>query len=162
MSFESKYCLGTLCKRGHDYEGTGMSLRYKSNGDCILCHKIYGKKREDVDRIIKKICARKYRKADPKKHNAAVMKHYRNNLKQMNVIAKMRWEKRKQDQKYLEEAARYKQRWQQKKFHWREVMQEAKQQPQEVRDEILQQVKEAVNLKIQFLDLHNQYKEIRK
>jgi len=28
---KSKYYLGTVCKRGHDYEGTGMSLRYKSN-----------------------------------------------------------------------------------------------------------------------------------
>ena len=33
---EGKY-LGSLCKRGHDWEGTGKSLRYKGNSNCILC-----------------------------------------------------------------------------------------------------------------------------
>jgi len=32
----NKY-LGTLCKRGHDYNGTGMSLRYKSKNNCVTC-----------------------------------------------------------------------------------------------------------------------------
>lgn len=30
--------LGRLCKRGHDYEGTGKSLRYRNNSGCIECH----------------------------------------------------------------------------------------------------------------------------
>jgi 5-methylcytosine-specific restriction endonuclease McrA len=33
----SKYCLGNLCNRGHDHEGTGKSLRYKSNYVCVDC-----------------------------------------------------------------------------------------------------------------------------
>ncbi len=42
---DNKY-LGTLCKRGHDWEGTGKSLRYEKQGggSCIECqnnhHKI--------------------------------------------------------------------------------------------------------------------------
>ena len=32
---DNKY-LGSLCKRGHDYEGTGKSLRYAS-GECFKC-----------------------------------------------------------------------------------------------------------------------------
>lgn len=40
-----KFCLGTLCKQGHEYENTGFSLRYKRNGkgakgnDCVECSK---------------------------------------------------------------------------------------------------------------------------
>ncbi len=30
-----KFCLGTLCKQGHEYENTGFSLRYKRNGKDI-------------------------------------------------------------------------------------------------------------------------------
>ncbi len=33
---ENKY-LGTLCKRGHDYEGTGKSLRYIIGHECMKC-----------------------------------------------------------------------------------------------------------------------------
>lgn len=35
---ESRYYLGTLCKRGHDYCGTGLSLRYPSR-HCVECLK---------------------------------------------------------------------------------------------------------------------------
>ena len=31
--------LGSLCKRGHDYMGTGHSLRYKKFRSCVLCSK---------------------------------------------------------------------------------------------------------------------------
>jgi len=49
----SKHYLGTLCKRGHDYKGTGKSLRYKciqkgkKTGPCIECRK-EANKREDI------------------------------------------------------------------------------------------------------------------
>lgn len=33
----SKYRLGKLCKRGHDWNGTGMSLRKLHNGGCCAC-----------------------------------------------------------------------------------------------------------------------------
>ena len=36
---ENKY-LGKLCKRGHDWNGTGKSLRFKSDRCCIICQKI--------------------------------------------------------------------------------------------------------------------------
>lgn len=29
--------MGALCKRGHDHEGTGMSLRKKSDRACVVC-----------------------------------------------------------------------------------------------------------------------------
>ena len=45
----SKFKLGTLCKRGHDYEGTGQSLRYLRSiglGGCVACTRESGAKRD--------------------------------------------------------------------------------------------------------------------
>jgi hypothetical protein len=36
---DNKY-LGSLCKRKHNWNNTGKSLRYKSNGGCVECSKI--------------------------------------------------------------------------------------------------------------------------
>jgi hypothetical protein len=33
----SRYKLGKLCRRGHDYEGTGQSLLYRRNSVCVAC-----------------------------------------------------------------------------------------------------------------------------
>ena len=42
MEFDtSKHKLGGLCKRGHEWEDSGMSLRTKSNSECIECRKVY-------------------------------------------------------------------------------------------------------------------------
>ena len=43
----SKFKLGALCKRGHDYEGTGRSLRYLSKSMCTECNKMAGKNRRE-------------------------------------------------------------------------------------------------------------------
>ena len=37
---EAKYYFGKLCKRQHDYQGSGQSLRYKRDRCCIECYKI--------------------------------------------------------------------------------------------------------------------------
>ncbi len=34
---ETKYYLGSLCKRGHDYDGTEKSLRSNKNRTCFYC-----------------------------------------------------------------------------------------------------------------------------
>ncbi len=36
---EGVHYLGTLCKRGHDYENTGQTLRLKSSNDCTACNR---------------------------------------------------------------------------------------------------------------------------
>lgn len=38
---ESKYYLGKLCKRLHDWHGTGRSLRLLTGRDCVECKRIY-------------------------------------------------------------------------------------------------------------------------
>ncbi len=41
---KSKFYLGNLCKRGHDYEGSGQSLRYLSNNNCRACEALHHKR----------------------------------------------------------------------------------------------------------------------
>jgi 5-methylcytosine-specific restriction endonuclease McrA len=36
-----KLFLGSLCKRGHDYDGTEMSLRHINNGYCTACDRLH-------------------------------------------------------------------------------------------------------------------------
>ena len=66
---ETKYYLGKLCKRGHDYDGTGKSLRYMSH-NCVECIKNYRK--ENADKLKEYI--KNYRKENPEK-----LKEYRKN-----------------------------------------------------------------------------------
>jgi 5-methylcytosine-specific restriction endonuclease McrA len=35
---ESRHRLGKLCPHGHEFQGTGQSMRYKVNGACVACH----------------------------------------------------------------------------------------------------------------------------
>jgi hypothetical protein len=55
MSIDDNKTLGVLCRKGHEYKNTGKSLRYKKNGDCILCVKMRQEKRKKkpVDRLEK-------------------------------------------------------------------------------------------------------------
>jgi hypothetical protein len=38
---KSKYKLGQLCGKGHDWNGTGQGLRYINGGKCIACQKLW-------------------------------------------------------------------------------------------------------------------------
>lgn len=40
----SKFYLGVLCKKGHDWEGTGQSLRYQSSRGCSICRSLQEKR----------------------------------------------------------------------------------------------------------------------
>lgn len=42
------FFLGSLCKRGHDWQGTGRSLRYQTDGGCVRCQKERTKKFYDL------------------------------------------------------------------------------------------------------------------
>lgn len=46
----SRYVLGSLCKRGHDWHGTGRSLRILRNGDCLECHHVRHEQRTEKGR----------------------------------------------------------------------------------------------------------------
>src|SRR5687768_11450329 len=36
----TRYRLGKLCPQGHDYQGTGQSLRRQRQGDCVECGRV--------------------------------------------------------------------------------------------------------------------------
>jgi len=44
----NKYYLGTLCKREHDYNNTGKSLRYKKGRNCYCCLQEYYQSNKDT------------------------------------------------------------------------------------------------------------------
>lgn len=59
---ESKFHLGKLCKRGHEYGGTGRSLRNKSNG-CVECQKLLSNTwREKHRDHVNELCRKRYPK----------------------------------------------------------------------------------------------------
>lgn len=67
----AKFYLGKLCKRGHEWEGSGQSLRYRS-GDklCVECQKVrkhkYDKaKSEQLKEVKRKQREEKFAKIDP-------------------------------------------------------------------------------------------------
>ena len=45
MELTDRRYLGVLCKRGHEYENTGKSLRKKDNNDCVACASMRGRER---------------------------------------------------------------------------------------------------------------------
>lgn len=47
IGIPEKYKLGALCKKGHDWKGTGYSLRRKSHNRCLECEKL---RRNDPER----------------------------------------------------------------------------------------------------------------
>lgn len=44
VELRKAYRLGVLCARGHDYHGSGQSLRKRSNGGCVACDQTTGKR----------------------------------------------------------------------------------------------------------------------
>lgn len=42
----TKFYLTTLCKRGHDWQGTGQSLLRRGNGNCVQCQRELRRARE--------------------------------------------------------------------------------------------------------------------
>jgi hypothetical protein len=68
--------LGQLCLRGHDYNKTGKSIRYKTSRSCVVCALGNEQKRLDQDA---------YNKAYRKKHK-----------KQINARSKAWYQKNKQ------------------------------------------------------------------
>jgi len=95
---ESKYYLGTLCKRGHDYEGTGKSLRFIS-GHCTLC--FYQRKR---------VYQRKKYKENPAKYIEEARNYRKQNPIKTKLKDKLQYQKRKEDSIWISYLKQYKRR----------------------------------------------------
>lgn len=95
---DNKY-LGSLCKRGHDWEGTGQSLRRKGNSNCIACEKEYDRmpeireRRNEYNRQYRKIPANKKRtktyQALPKQRERS-RAYYQEHKEEITVYYKQR------------------------------------------------------------------------
>ena len=168
MKFNSdKHYLGTLCKRGHDWEGTGKSLRNKRGRECLLCKIITNKKHMQTDSAKKRAAARsrKYyhknsekvskrtkiynqKESVKKKHNEYVKKYYKKNGKyrkkmQAYQIAYVQ----RPDVKARKRAYSIQRRL------FKEVIAWAKTQPEEEKNCWLKLVEQSINERIKILDL---------
>lgn len=71
MLDETKFYIGKLCKRGHEYGDSGGSLRYKNNRKCCEC--VRGIKKEYYKSEKGKEVRQKYQKTE--KYKASVMEY---------------------------------------------------------------------------------------
>lgn len=67
MTDKTNKYLGSLCKRGHDHEGTGKSLRYSNRGSCVECTVSAGAKWRKANPEKVREYTRKWREANPEK-----------------------------------------------------------------------------------------------
>jgi len=112
---EGKY-LGGICKRGHDWNGTGKSLRYKTSKGCIECNYITGlnyfyNNRKKCNEKTRKYWARNNEKKrarkrelysqDPERHKRYSRKSYYANIECIRE-KKRKWRKlhRKEAREY--------------------------------------------------------------
>lgn len=82
---QEKFYLGKLCKRGHDYDGTGSSLRVNSHHQCLACKRKYEREWSGEKWKGDKEYYVKYRQSDKCK---AYEKKRRGTLKHKKYMAK--------------------------------------------------------------------------
>lgn len=75
MFDETKYYLGALCKHGHEYAGTGKSLRYKVQWKCVQCMRDHVKKWRETNPEKKREMDRQYVKTAAGKHTRHKANH---------------------------------------------------------------------------------------
>jgi hypothetical protein len=77
----NRHELGNLCKRNHEWQGTGKSLRFKHNWLCIMCKREnHHSRKQDIEYIKKrrdqnKKARAKYLAENPKANIKAVVKY---------------------------------------------------------------------------------------
>jgi len=88
------HIMGALCARGHDYNGSGMSVRYGKSRKCVICNRIYiNKYKMEHEAQTKAIQAQYYlenkqaikqRVKDRRKKNPGKDKEYRQSWRENN------------------------------------------------------------------------------
>lgn len=93
--------LGTLCKRGHDHEGSGRSLRRSSNRSCVVCNywcdleKARARKQKwrQANREKLRVKSKEWRQAYPEKARAKNEKWRQANLEKSRAHNRKMWRK---------------------------------------------------------------------
>lgn len=79
---QTGYVLGVLCRRRHDHDGTGKSLRYRS-GSCVACQTENAKARRAVDGEQMNAKSAEWHRAHPQNGRAAVRRYYSANREKL-------------------------------------------------------------------------------
>ena len=80
----AKTYLGSLCKRGHDHEDTGMSLRYMRGWVCVECAKEESATRRIKEKEKIRTYQKKYRIDNKKKLAQQKRVYYLKNKERLN------------------------------------------------------------------------------
>jgi len=87
MIKENHY-LGGLCKQGHDYEGTGKSLRYRSTRQCRKC--LLLRNQDEEYKEYKYLSNKKLRESNRERYNNYSNKSYHKHIIKNRIKAKAR------------------------------------------------------------------------
>lgn len=81
----ARHFLGTLCRRGHDWQHSGKSLRAKHNRVCLECKLEHWHRRKRLNRADRvrrnNLATTKFRLADPAAHNRRTIEYTRKKRK---------------------------------------------------------------------------------
>ena len=90
---ERKHHLAHLCAQGHDWNNTGKSLRYLSNGKCVQCQKERSSRHYQRNRELVIARTREWQRQNPiaSAENAARVKAYRQKQKEQGTYVRSRY-----------------------------------------------------------------------
>lgn len=93
--------LGTLCRRGHDYNGIGESLRYRRNrqggqGGCVECLAITALRNREANPERYREVKEQYRIKNRKRQNQWAKDHYAANIERIKAEHKKYYQKNKE------------------------------------------------------------------
>jgi len=168
---KSKYFLGKLCRHWHRYEGTLKSLRRHTSRRCVVCVRVYIRKRPAKDNVE---YLRKYRVLNKEKIRKWSKAHRENNpeyYKDRNDKYKARPEVKARDKaarlrvrstpegllklSHISRRSGVRRRW------WAKEIVVAKSQPEPKRFQLLEVVEQAIAVKVEYLELKMLLKERR-
>ena len=97
LSFDTtKYRLGKLCLRKHDWNNTGKTLRYRSHSKCIQCGKEQLQEARKKDPERHNNYTRKYRAEDPERYRRYRLEAYYKDPEKDRVISR-NWKNNNRD-----------------------------------------------------------------
>jgi hypothetical protein len=120
-----KHYLGTLCKRGHEWEKSGKSLRYKSIRTCFQCNQIKNKKQVENKYFKKYYIENKKKLSNQQKKNRKKNKHkiaefqheyYQKNRTKLDSSSRQ-WAKNNPQKRKIINRKSY-----HKKYHWKQIL----------------------------------------
>lgn len=92
-----KHFLGKLCKRSHDYEKTGKSLRIRKKGTCALCIKQYHQEYQKTEKWKKYLKEYEKKRKDPQKEYQKEHRNKPGNIEKYNQYHREYYHRKKEN-----------------------------------------------------------------